>query len=224
MRAPAATHPVAGSDEGRRRYHPHHPFGSFALGRHVHMLTPLDYRDDCEVMIGRLLSHDAQLDKTELAEAFENTKSLWHTSRGEPYVYQPPPDARRDYGWYAGCGSCGWGDSDFHAQLGHPQEEASQIAHAYDAGGSRDESEGAAVPSSDVSNGEGVVISEAWASDAPSHAASGGGGEGVMSDPWAAPASASSVDDAMGWGDSSSDGGGDSGSCGGGCGGGCGGD
>ena len=80
------------------------------------------------------------------------------------------------------------------------------------------------MPSSDVSNGEGVVISEAWASDAPSHAASGGGGEGVMSDPWAVPASASSVDDAMGWGDSSSDGGGDSGSCGGGCGGGCGGD
>ena len=190
------------------------------------MLTPLDYRDDCEVMLGRLLSHDAQLDKTELAEAFENTKSLWHTSRGEPYVYQPPPDARRDYGWYAGCGSCGWGDADFHAQLGHPQEEATQIAHAYDAGGSRDESEGAAVPTSDVSNGEGVVISEAWASDAPSHAASGGGREGVMSDPWAAPASASSVDDGgeqtsenkdggsgdtMGSGDSSSDGGGDSG-------------
>ena len=183
------------------------------------MLTPLDYRDDCKVMFGRLLPHDAQLGKTELADAFERTKSMWHASRGEPYVYRPSPDARRESaGGYAGCGSCGWGDADFHAQLGHPQEEAAQIARAYGGGGSRDESEGAAKSAakgaakgaawgaawgaatrsdpSDASiweegaryNAQSSTISEAWASDAPSHAASGGGGEGVMSDPWAAPA------------------------------------
>ena len=122
------------------------------------MLTPLDYRDDCKVMFGRLLPHDAQLGKTELADAFERTKSMWHASRGEPYVYRPSPDARRESaGGYAGCGSCGWGDADFHAQLGHPQEEAAQIARAYGGGGSRDESEGAA-----KSAAKGAAKGAAW--------------------------------------------------------------
>jgi hypothetical protein len=210
------------------------------------MLSPLDYRDDCEAMLGRLLSHDAQVDVTELADAFEHTKSKWHDSYGTPYVYRPPPDCRRaraecggglEGGYsphrstaYAGCGSCGWGDADFHAQLDHPQEEARQIEHAYDGGGGGGVFDGAAVLTSDVTVSEGKEVSEAWASDAPLHAASGSGDEGVMSDPCAVPASvqASSVDDDGGswgwdygggdWGDWGG-GGGDGGDCGGGCGG-----
>ena len=49
-------HPVAGSDEGIPCFA--QP-SSLPRGRHVHMLSPLDYRDDCEAMLGRLLSHDA---------------------------------------------------------------------------------------------------------------------------------------------------------------------
>ena len=196
------------------------------------MLTPLDYRDDCEAMLGRLLSHDAQVGDTELAHAFERTKSRWRashdTSYVESYVYRPWPDAPHKSTAYAGCGSCGWGDADFHAQLDHTQEEAAQIEHAYDekAAAANSINDGAAMLTSWRRDGG---VSEAWASDTPSHVASGGGDEGAMSNPWAVPAS--SVDGGGGsWGWDDSDSGGDGGgfSCGGGgggdCGGGCGGD
>ena len=79
------------------------------------MLTPLDYRDDCEAMLGRLLSHDTQVGDTELAHAFERTKSRWRASHDssyvELYVYKPFPDAPHRSKAYAGCGSCGWGDA-----------------------------------------------------------------------------------------------------------------
>jgi hypothetical protein len=29
---------------------------------HTHMLSPLDYRDDCQAILGRVLSHDAQME------------------------------------------------------------------------------------------------------------------------------------------------------------------
>ena len=41
---------------------------------HVHMLSPLDYRDDCQSMLGKLLSHDDRMEDTQLATAFEETQ------------------------------------------------------------------------------------------------------------------------------------------------------
>ena len=102
-----------------------------------------------------------------------------------------------------------------------------QIEHAYDekAAVANSINDGAAMLTSDVRVGEGKEVSGAWASDAPSHVAPGGGDEGAMSDPWAVPAS--SVDGG-GWSwDDSDSGGGDffcGGDSGGDCGGGCGGD
>jgi hypothetical protein len=195
---------------------------------HVHMLTPLDYRDDCEAMLGRLLSHDAQVGDTELAHAFERTKSRWRASHDTSYVvpYALWPDAPHRSTAYSGCGSCGWGDADFHAQLDHTQEEAVQIEHAYDekAAAANSINDGAAILTSDVRVGEGMEVSEqqAWASDASSPVASGGGDEGAMSDPWAAPASSADCGGAGSWGwdgcGDDSDGW-DGGDCGGGCGG-----
>ena len=42
---------------------------------HVHMLSPLDYRDDCKAILGRVLSHDAQMAPGEIATAFEEDDS-----------------------------------------------------------------------------------------------------------------------------------------------------
>ena len=55
---------------------------------HAHMLTPLDYRDDCINMLGKVLSHDAQMGEGEIATAFEQTKERWHQAYGTPMVWR----------------------------------------------------------------------------------------------------------------------------------------
>ena len=41
-----------------------------------------DYRDDCEQMLGRLLTHDDQKPDEELAGAFEATSEKWAAAHG----------------------------------------------------------------------------------------------------------------------------------------------
>lgn len=105
---------------------------------HVHMLSPLDYQDDCHALLGRLLAHDDALPDTTLAAAFEATKSLWHSSHGVPYVWtgeraagskmeQRKRASSTSNSSYSGCGSCGWGDEHFHSDLHHHESEEQQV-------------------------------------------------------------------------------------------------
>ena len=162
-----------------------------------------DYRDDCENMLGRLLTHDDQKSDKELAGAFEATSEKWAAAHGgTPYVWR----ANHDHRYYAFCGSCGWGEELFHSNLGHLEVEAEQVEAVY------------GFPA--VVSDDGLAEPEPWATDAPAAV--------VAEDPWAAPASATDSEDywysssdtggsssSWGWGSSDSS---DS-SCGGGCGG-----
>ena len=173
---------------------------------HVHMLSPRDYRDDCEQMLGRLLTHDDQKSDKELAGAFEATSEMWAAAHGgTPYVWRAN---HVDHRHYAFCGSCGWGEELFHSNLGHLEVEATQVEAIYG--------------SSDAPADGGLAEPEPWATDAPA--------PDVAEDPWAAPASATDSEDYWWSSDSSSDTGGSSSwgwgssdssdsSCGSGCGG-----
>ena len=165
-----------------------------------------DYRDDCEQMLGRLLTHDDQKSDKELAGAFEATSEKWAAAHGgTPYVWRANHADHR----YAFCGSCGWGEELFHSNLGHLEVEATQVEAVYG--------------SSDAPADGGLAEPEPWATDVPA--------ADVAEDPWAAPASATDSEDywyissdtggsssSWGWGSSDSS---DSScsSCGGGCGG-----
>jgi len=172
---------------------------------HVHMLSPRDYRDDCENMLGRLLTHDDQKSDKELSGAFEATSEKWAETHATPYVWRANHGDHRYYGF---CGSCGWGEELFHSNLGHREVEATQVEAVY------------GFPA--VVSDDGLAEPEPWATDAPAAV--------VAEDPWAAPASATDSEDywysssdtggssSWGWGSSDSS---DSScsSCGGGCGG-----
>ena len=170
---------------------------------HVHMLSPRDYREDCEQMLGRLLTHDDQKGDEELAGAFEKTAEKWAETHATRYVWRASRGTA-----YAFCGSCGWGSELFHSDLGHLEFEAEQVEAVYG--------------SLDAPTDGGLAEPEPWATDAPAAA--------VAEDPWAAPASATESEDNWWSSDSSSDTGGSSSwgwgssdssnsSCGGGCGG-----
>ena len=196
---------------------------------HVHMLSPLDYRDDCMNLLGRVLSHDATIEDSDLATAFERTKERWHAAHSTPYVWRPDPkkqQVKNDSAVYAGCGSCGWGHHDFHRDLDHNEQEAAVVTQAY----GQPAVEGAPYGTSlDVDDDQMMVEPVAWARDAPADhftAGTGAGGGEIMSDPWAAPPAtegSSESSGSWGWGGDSSGGSGDSAGCGS-CGGGCGGD
>ena len=95
---------------------------------HVHMLSPRDYRDDCEQMLGRLLTHDDQKSDEELAGAFKETSGKWAETHATPYVWRAN---HVDHRHYAFCGSCGWGEELFHSNLGHLEVEATQVEAVY---------------------------------------------------------------------------------------------
>ena len=171
-----------------------------------------DYRDDCEQMLGRLLTHDDQKGDEELAGAFEKTAEKWAAAHGgTPYVWRANHRGHVDHRYYAFCGSCGWGEEQFHSNLGHREVEATQVEAIYG--------------SSDAPADGGLAEPEPWATDAPA--------ADVAEDPWAAPASATDSEEYWWSSDSSSDTGGSSSwgwgssdssdsscsSCGGGCGG-----
>ena len=63
-----------------------------------------DYRDDCEQMLGRLLTHDDQKSDEELAGAFKETSGKWAETHATPYVWRAN---HVDHRHYAFCGSCG---------------------------------------------------------------------------------------------------------------------
>ena len=209
---------------------------------HAHMLTPLDYRDDCINMLGKVLSHDAQMGEGEIATAFEQTKERWHQAYGTPMVWreqQKTADKKKndaDGGGggtavYASCGSCGWGHANFHDSLPHSNIESAQIQHAYGTGGDGTSGDGVALGASTVMAEEaleGTSEVTQWAVD--DHTP----GETIMDDPWAPPPDSSSTgsdngssgDNGYGWGGESWDwgaSGGDAGGGGDGGGGGCGG-
>ena len=163
-----------------------------------------DYRDDCEQMLGRLLTHDDQKGDEELAGAFEKTAEKWAETHATRYVWRASRGTA-----YAFCGSCGWGSELFHSDLGHLEFEAEQVEAVYG--------------SLDAPTDGGLAEPEPWATDAPAAV--------VAEDPWAAPASATDSEDywyissdtggsssSWDWGSSDSS---DSScsSCGGGCGG-----
>ena len=66
-----------------------------------------DYRDDCENMLGRLLTHDDQKGDEELAGAFEATSGKWAETHATPYVWRANHRGHVDHRYYAFCGSCG---------------------------------------------------------------------------------------------------------------------
>lgn len=60
---------------------------------HLHMLHPVAYWRDCNVIFGELLDHDGGFGATEeekpiLDRLFAETASLWQTAYGEPYISQ----------------------------------------------------------------------------------------------------------------------------------------
>lgn len=221
---------------------------------HAHMLSPLDYRDDCHALLGRLLSHDDQKEALELKDAFDATAERWHESHGTPYVWREkraaPPQQRQQQQsgdaaghHYSGCGSCGWGDEQLHDILHHKTSEPEAIEEAYGDRGTESGGEG-----DDEAPLETTALQEPepWAVDAPrAPGADQEDGVQLMEDPWAAPPDSSDAAGSTGavWtsdtttstsaesgGSGGSDsswgwgGDGDGGGDGGGCGGGCGGD
>ena len=205
---------------------------------HAHMLSPLDYREDCHDLVGRLLPHDDQMDDAALAAAFEATKERWHAAHGAPYVATRGRGGGTAGTHYAGCGSCGWGHNEFHAALPHAAEESFQVIDAYgggSGGGGGDVAAGGAGAGAGREPGEtlggadneGVSVlaepaaeswAQPWASD-DRFQDTGVNPDEVLVDPWAAPVSeAGSDDSSWGWGGDGGDAGGDAGDCGG-CGG-----
>ena len=181
---------------------------------HVHMLSPLDYRDDCYELLGHLLSHDDQKDALELKDAFDATAERWHATHGTPYVWhgtcnekgglqrrqqqrqqkKKSDDSRSSSdASYSGCGSCGWGDELFHERLFHTNSEPEQIEEAYlfvSRGEGAEEGHGG-LPLEATAFQE----PEPWAVDAPRAPPPGADADGdgpstqLMEDPWAPSAS-----------------------------------
>merc|ERR1711959_20823 len=115
---------------------------------HCHMLSPNDYADDCNAIMGRILSHDTGHGQTSLDSSFEKTQQLWEKVTGEPMVKQERTPRKKkenkgnDTGYhYYACGSCGFHmhghSTSSHAPLPHNHEEEQQIEEAddQDAGG-----------------------------------------------------------------------------------------
>ena len=175
---------------------------------HVHMLSPLDYRDDCHTLLGRLLYHDDQMAEGSIAAAFENTKAMWHEAHGTPYVWSPPPHAQNGQkeakkrkeadgagscGGYSGCGSCGWGDEAFHLTLQHGGVEAAEVQEAYAGDASATDSALGLAESANSTDGESLSPSEGMPESAPwAHDAPPSPDEQRIDDPWAAPENFSS--------------------------------
>lgn len=185
---------------------------------HAHMLSPDDYAADCAALLGRPLSHDASLGAEDLARAFERTKDMWHKRTDQPYVRPPQPntpyrvvDRRKQYrdtsaGCGSACGSCGWGDHDFHnsanGPLSYHDTERQQVEEEY----------GPDVADQLDASGEDSSYfpePDAWAHDADASSSSFFNSEDV-----------DNSSDGDFWGSVDGDGGGDGGDCGGGCGGG----
>lgn len=171
---------------------------------HAHMLSPLDYRDDCHDMFGRVLSHDDQKGASELEAGFHATAERWHAAHGTPYVWrakttQPTTQQHSHTSTsspltsYSGCGSCGWGDEAFHSLLEHTEAEAELIEATYGGdGGGSEAGEGASetdvTTTARSADGEdGLVEMESWAVDAPLAPGADASLGGRMEDPWAAP-------------------------------------
>ena len=226
---------------------------------HAHMLSPRDYVDDCQELLGRLLSHDDQKGALELQHTFDATAERWHAAHGTPYVWRESRKPTRkqrqrkeesDRGGashYSGCGSCGWGDEEFHEGLFHTASEREEIGEAYGAGAeTRESADGAQADDLSSETSTALQEPEPWAVDAPrAPGAEDDGATQLMEDPWAPSASdaaessggsvdnswswsgssdsssssASGSDSSWGWGGDSGDSGGDGGGCGGGCGG-----
>jgi len=124
---------------------------------HVHQLSPVDYRDDCQELLGRPLSHDTSHGSADLAAAFQQTQAAWehafHAPMVRPATGRSPEtkkserasskleDQKHTHGGYIGCGSCGFGDSHFHSTLGHQHTEA-QIVQARATSGPSDWADG----------------------------------------------------------------------------------
>ena len=192
---------------------------------HVHMLSPLDYRDDCQAMLGRILSHDDQMAEGRLASAFQATKDKWHAAHGTPYIWREPASGSSggssgfSSGGYSGCGSCGWGEADFHSELQHRTHEPQQITEVY-GGATLVDVDPISSSNAMGTAGDGMAEQEPWAVDASAPSATSVDGE-LLSDPWAAPESSTdgAGDGSWGWGGDGGDSGGEGGDCGGGCGG-----
>merc|ERR1712150_180482 len=52
---------------------------------HVHMLSPLDYNEDCET-IGYVLNHDVTIENSILESQMQKTQDLWYKQYQEPYI------------------------------------------------------------------------------------------------------------------------------------------
>lgn len=127
--------------------HPHQtvvPTLDIDLIWHAHMLSPDDYIEDCELILGRVLPHDTGKGQGDLDEAFEETKALWRKQTGEDMVTMVPttidpktgkprstPPSKQSSGYhggYAGCGSCGFELG--HSRLPHQHVEAAELEAA----------------------------------------------------------------------------------------------
>jgi len=180
---------------------------------HVHMLSPVDYREDCEALLGRQLKHDATLPAATIEDGFKATQQRWQEAFGLPFTLPAAAVAsggiekhgdekrRQQEEQQAGgcgvglCGSCGWDLN--HSTLTHQQIDARQIEAAYPA------EETANDPRADDA---GFV--DRWAQ--PPEASENGSALNMV-DPWAEPVAA----DVGGLGHAAGCGGG---GCGGGCG------
>uniref|UniRef100_A0A7S1QN65 Uncharacterized protein n=1 Tax=Alexandrium catenella TaxID=2925 RepID=A0A7S1QN65_ALECA len=100
---------------------------------HAHMLSPADYQEDCQQLLGRLLSHNDALAAGEIETSFKATKALWQQRFGSPYVQERKEGNTGTAVGGSGCASCGWGDSHMHRALGHDAVEA-QIVEAASSG------------------------------------------------------------------------------------------
>ena len=60
---------------------------------HAHMCSPEDYRDDCMDILGRVLTHDANISEETLATALKDTEKQWRSRFGTDYQRQSPMES-----------------------------------------------------------------------------------------------------------------------------------
>ena len=100
---------LAGENEGKMLV----PTLDIDLVWHAHQLSPRDYREDCEEVVGRLLKHNSAISKEDLGGSFEETKVLWRERYGGEELVAKRGGVGIRVGNdrnYASCGSSGGSD------------------------------------------------------------------------------------------------------------------
>lgn len=98
---------------------------------HTHMLSPVNYFPECQIICGKVLDHNDEMGDSTLNDAFLNTQKTWEKKYRTPMVSKEKP--KKDDGYYgASCTSCGFGDSHYHSTAHHQAYESAVTSDMID--------------------------------------------------------------------------------------------